>query len=180
MSQLRRLLEQLDRDEAWLDRCAAMESAYGRHREAVLVPQDYHRELVSLRLPLTRFETEVIELESRDAAQEALFLRARGRHLDGGSCERRTLPISPASIFVLEDLGDELQQKFLSVSDGQIIEPMPHGDGFELCRVIRKIEPQADDPAIQSRIEQLLLNRHFSDLARKHVDLLLTAAAATQ
>jgi hypothetical protein len=41
--------------------------------------------------------------------------------------------------------------------------------------VIRKIEPLADDPATRLRIEQRLLNRHFSELANKHVDLRLGA-----
>jgi len=35
--------------------------------------------------------------------------------------------------------------------------------------VIKKIEPQADDPNVQSRIDQRLLERHFSELARRHV-----------
>jgi hypothetical protein len=51
-----------------------------------------------------------------------------------------------------------------------VLEPLPRGDGFELWRVIRKIEPQADDPAIRLRIEQRLLNRHFSELAKRHVN----------
>jgi len=168
-ARLRNWLERLGRGEEWLDRQAAMEAAYRKRCGALLVPQAHQRELVSLRLPLTRFETEVIELESHDASQEALFcVREDGMSMEEVASEGR-YPYRRVDFF-LEDLGDEMQQKFLSVSDGQVLEPLPRGDGFELWRVIRKTEPQADDPAIRLRIEQRLLNRHFSELAKRHVD----------
>jgi len=168
-ARLRNWLERLGHGEEWLDRHAAMEAAYRKRCGALLVPHAHHRELVSLRLPLTRFETEVIELESHDAAQEALFcVREDGMSMEEVASEGR-YPYRRLDFF-LEDLGDEMQQKFLSVSDGQVLEPLSRGDGFELWRVIRKIEPQADDPAIRLRIEQRLLNRHFSELAKRHVD----------
>lgn len=174
VARLRDWLERLGRDGEWLDRHAAMEAAYRKRCGALLVPQAHQLELVSLRLPLTRFETEVIELESRDAAQEALFcVREDGMSMEEVASEGR-YPYRRRDFF-LEDLGDEMQQKFLSVSNGHVLDPLPRGDGFELCRVIRKIEPLADDPAIQLRIEQRLLNRHFSELANKHVDLRLGA-----
>jgi hypothetical protein len=72
-AQLLNWLERLGRGEEWLDRQAAMEAAYRKRCGALLISQAHQRELVSLRLPLTRFETEVIELESRVASQEALF-----------------------------------------------------------------------------------------------------------
>lgn len=172
-------LERLGRDEEWLDQLATMEAAYRKRCGTLLVPQARQRELASLRLPLSQFETEVIELESRDAAQEALFcVREDGMSMEEVATEGR-YPYRRVD-FVLEDLGDEMQQRFLSVSNGQVLEPLQRGDGFELCRVIRKIEPQADDPAIRSRIEQRLLNRHFSELTNKHVDFRLAAMAATE
>jgi hypothetical protein len=174
VARLRDWLKRLGRDGEWLDRHAAMEAAYRKRCGALLVPQAHQLELVSLRLPLTRFETEVIELESRDAAQEALFcVREDGMSMEEVASEGR-YPYRRRDFF-LEDLGDEMQQKFLSVSNGQVLDPLPRGDGFELCRVIRKIEPLADDPATRLRIEQRLLNRHFSELANKHVDLRLGA-----
>jgi len=71
--------------------------------------------------------------------------------------------------FLLEDLPVDAQQRFVSVSAGDILGPLARRNGFELCRVIKKIEPQADDPNVQSRIDQRLLERHFSELARRHV-----------
>jgi hypothetical protein len=178
-ARLRNWLERLGRDEEWFDRHAAMEAAYRKRCGALLVPQAHQRELVSLRLALTRFETEVIELESRDAAQEALFcVREDGMSIEEVASEGR-YPYRRLDFF-LEDLGDEMQRKFLSVSDGQVFEPLSRGDGFELWHVIRKIEPQADDPAIRLRLEQRLINRHFSELANKHVDLRLAAMTPTE
>ena len=65
--------KKLGRDSKWLNEMLAIEAAYRTHCDRLLVPEARQRELVTLRLPLTRFETEVIELESHDAAKEALF-----------------------------------------------------------------------------------------------------------
>jgi hypothetical protein len=127
-------------------------------------------------LPLTRFETEVLELESRDAAQEALFcVREDGMSMEEVAKEGR-YPYRRYE-FLLGDIPEEMQQRLLSVSAGQVLEPIPRGDGFELCRVIKKIEPKADDPAVQARVEHRLLDRHFSDLTGKYVEHRLGAAA---
>src|SRR5207253_3556760 len=121
-----------------------MEAAYRQRCETLLVPQACQHELVALRLPLTRFETEMIELESRDAAQEALFcVTEDGMSMEEVATEGR-YPYRRID-FLLEDLPADLQQLFLSVSPGELLDPMPRGDGFEVCRVIRKIEPDAED-----------------------------------
>jgi hypothetical protein len=146
----------------------AMEAAYRKRRETVLVPQARRREVTSLRLLLTRIEMELIELESHDAAQEAvLCVREDGMSMEQVAAEGG-YPYRRATL-VLEDLPADAQQTFISASAGHISGPISRGDGFELFRVINKIEPQADDPAVQSRIDQRLLERHFSELAGKHV-----------
>jgi hypothetical protein len=176
-AQLPSWLERVGRDQEWFDKRAMMEAAYRRRCSSLLVPNAHQKELSSLRLPLTRFETEVMELESRDAAMEALFcVREDGMSMEEVASEGR-YPYRRIE-FVLEDLSEEVQQKFLSVTPGQILEPLARGDGYELCRITRRIEPQADDPAVQLRIEQRLLQRHFSELASKHVERRLGGAAA--
>ncbi len=161
-------LEKLGRDSKWLDEMLAIEAAYRRHCDTLLVPEARQRELLALRLPLTRFETEVIELESLDAAREALFcVREDGMSMEEVATEGR-YPYRRAD-FLLEDLPVDAQQRFVSVSAGDILGPLARRNGFELCRVINKIEPQADDPNVQSRIDQRLLERRFSELARRHV-----------
>jgi hypothetical protein len=168
-SQLGKWLERLGRDVTWFNEMLALESAYQRRCETLLVPLARQRELATLRLPLTRFETEVIELESRDAAQEALFcVREDGMSMEEVASEGR-YPYRRAD-FLLEDIPAEGQQRFLSASAGDVLEPLARGDGFELCRIISKVEPQPDDPAIKSRIDQRLLGRHFSELASRYLE----------
>ena len=88
--------------------------------------------LASLRLPLTQFETEVIEFESRDAAKEALFCVRRRRHVDGRSCRRRTLSF-PADRFFCWKILDANCSKISERCGGQLLDPIQRGDGFELC-----------------------------------------------
>jgi len=160
-------LKKLGRDSKWLDEMLAIEAAYRTHCDRLLVPEARQHELMALRLPLTRFEIEVIELESHDAAKEALFcVQQDGISMEevateGGYPYRRLQ-------FLLEDLPVDAQQRFLSVSAGNVLEPMARGDGFELCRVISKTEPHADDQTVRSRIDQRLLDRHFSELMSKY------------
>jgi hypothetical protein len=172
-------LKGLGRDSRWFNEMLAMEAAYQRRCDALLVPHARQRELVALRLPLTRFETEVIELESRDAAQEALFcVREDGMSMEEVAVEGR-YPYRCVD-FLLEDIPIDTQQRFHSVSAGDVLEPFARGDGFELCRVIKKIEPQPDDPRVKSRIDQRLLERHFSELTSKYVERRLGGASAPE
>jgi hypothetical protein len=178
-SELPNWLSALGRELVWHAEMLAMEAAYQQRCLTLLQPHSRKHELHSLRLPLTRFETEVLELESRDAAQEALFcVTEDGMSMEEVAAEGR-YPYRRID-FLLEDLPPELQQEFMSVSPGEVLEPMPRGDGFELCRVATRTEPDADDPAIKLRVEQRLLDRHFSELSNKHVQRRLDAVVATE
>jgi hypothetical protein len=178
-AQLPNWLERLGRDSKWFDEMVAMEAAFRLRCDTLLVPQARQRELVALRLPLTRFEAEVIELESHDAAQEALFcVREDGMSMEEVAIEGR-YPYRRVD-FLLEDIPSDVQQRFLSVSPGDVLEPAERGDGFELCRIIKKIEPQVDDPTVGLRIEQRLLDRHFSELASKYTQRRLGAFTSAE
>jgi hypothetical protein len=160
-------LKKLERDSKWLDEMLAIEAAYRTHCDRLLVPEARQHELMALRLPLTRFEIEVIELESSDAAKEALFcVQHDGMSMEEVATEGR-YPYR-RSHFLLEDLPVDAQQRFLSVSAGNVLEPIARADGFEVWRVVKKIEPQPDDPAVKLRIDQRLLDRHFSELMSKY------------
>jgi hypothetical protein len=178
-AQLSNWLERLGRDLEWFNEMVAMEAMYRRRCDALLVPQARQRELVMLRLPLTRFETEVIGLESHDAAQEALFcVREDGMSMEEVAIEGR-YPYRRVD-FLFEDIPSDAQQRFLSVSAGDVLEPVARGDGFELCRIIEKIEPKPDDPSIKVHIDQRLLSRHFSDLASKYTQRRLGALTSAE
>jgi hypothetical protein len=172
-------LSRLGRDAEWHGEMQTLEAAYRHQRESVLLPQAYKHEISTLRLPLTRFETEVIEVESHDAAQEALFcVTEDGMSMEEVAAEGR-YPFRQV-IFLLEDLPPDLQQLFVSVSEGELLDPMPRGDGFEVCRVIKKIEPDPEDLAVQKRVEQRLLQRHFGELSSKYVERRLGAIISAE
>ena len=166
-AQLTSWLEEMGLELQWLDEMLAIEAAYGAHCDTLLVPEARQRELMALRLRLTRFEIELIELESHDAAKEALFcVREDGMSMEEVATDGRYPYRRVDSL--LEDLPTDAQQKYLSVSQGEVLEAMPRGDGFELCRVVRKIEPRLEDPTVKLRIDQRLLNQYFSDLTTKY------------
>src|SRR5438309_2244617 len=143
--------------------------ANGFYEEIGPVEVEYQCASPELRLSLTRFETEIIELESRDAAKEAFFcVREDGMSMEEVAIEGR-YPYRRAD-FILEDISLEAQQKFLCVCSGQVLKPIERGDGFELCRIVTKIEPRLEDPRVKSRIDQRLLDRHFSELVSKYVE----------
>jgi hypothetical protein len=172
-------LGRIGRDEEWFNQCCAMEVTFRRRTESLFGPGALQKELGSQRLTLTRFEVEVIELESRDAAQEALFcVREDGMSMEEVATECR-YPYRRME-FLLEDMSEEVQQRFLSVTDGQILDPLPHGDGFELCRIVSRVEPKVDHPNVKARLEWRLISRHFSELASKHVERRLGAPTSTE
>jgi hypothetical protein len=161
-------LNRVGRDEAWLDEILTIEAAYRRQCDSVLTPQAQTREMAMMRLPLTRFAAEMIEVESRDAAKEALFcIREDGMSMQEVANEGR-YPYRTVS-FLQEDVPDDLQQKFLSIVAGEVLDPLERGDGFQLYRVTEKTEPRVDDPAVRQRIDDRILTRHFSELASKAV-----------
>jgi hypothetical protein len=170
-------LKAAERDQAWFAKTVAMEALHHQKREALLSKQACEHEIASMRLPLTRFEIETLELDSLDAAREALLcVREDGMSMADVAEEGR-YPYRHVEV-LLEDLPEDLQQKFLSVSAGDILEPIARGDGFHICRVIEKAEPKADDEAVRDRAERRILERHFSELAAKHIHWRISKTAS--
>jgi len=160
--------ESLGRGVEWLNEQFAMEARYRTIAEQLLTPQARDRELNSIRLPLTRFDLETIELDSQDAAREAMFcVKEDGMSMEEVAQEGR-YPYRRATIS-LEDIAEELQQRFLNVRPGTLIDPIPRGDGIELCRVVDKTEPDPKDDAVRHRIDRRILNRHFDELTAKQI-----------
>ncbi|HZJ17988.1 MAG TPA: hypothetical protein VFD27_23250 [Chthoniobacteraceae bacterium] len=167
-----RLPRQWGCDERWLDEMLAVDAAWHRERDALLTPTALQQTLATLRLPLTRLEFEALDLESLDAAREA-FLCVRDDGLtiaevarDGGYTHSRVDAL-------LEELSEECQQHFLSAIPGSVLPPLVHGDGFQLCHLIKKSEPELADARIRTRVEQQLITQHFSELAARHIRWLL-------
>jgi hypothetical protein len=178
-SKLKGWLGQLARDEKWLDEMVRLEAAYQKLREQVLTPQQRQKQLTSLRMPLTQFEAEVIELESGEAAKEALLcIRQDGMSMEEVAAEAR-YPYRRIT-FLHKAVPEELKQKFWSASAGDVLDPLPRGEGFELYRITRKIEPNPTDPEIQDRIDEHLLEKQFAALTSEHVDTRLDDPALSE
>lgn len=168
-------LAKLGRDEQWLRHCLRLEAAYHRDCRLLLSRAACEREIAALRLPLTRFELETIELDSIDAAREALLCaRDDGMSMKEVAAEGRYPYRQPE--LLLEQIPEELQQQFLSVYPGQILDPIARGDGFHLCRIVRKAEPDLEDPEVKQRAEERILDRHFANLTARHVQWRLLPA----
>ncbi len=150
-------------------RCSRSEAIYRRDCQALLTRRQREHEIAALRLPLTRFEVETVEFDSVNAAREALLcVREDGMALEEVATEGRYPYRHPQ--LLLEEIPEDLQQKFLSVHPGEILEPIPRGDGFHLCRIIGKEEPDPDDPVVRKRgPKAVILDRHFADLSTRYI-----------
>src|SRR4030095_3705274 len=161
-------LHRLCRDVEWLRDTLVMEAIYRRNCAALLSRQAREREIAALRLPLTRFEMETIALDSLYAAGEALLCARE----DGMSMEdvaaAGSYPYHHPEV-LLEEIPEDLQQKFLSVRPREVLDPIARGDGFHLCRVIGKKEPDLDDPLVTERADQRILDRHFSNMTTRYI-----------
>ncbi len=168
-------LEKLGRGETWLRECLTMEAIYHRERAAVLSREACEREIAALRVPLTRFEVETIELDSLDAAREALLCaRDDGMSMEAVAAEGRYPYRRPAVL--LEEIPEDLQPIFLGVRAGDILDPIPRGEGFHVFRIVEKAEPDLSDPAVRERAEARILERHFAELAARHIQWRLLPA----
>ena len=178
-SKLNDWLARLGRDENWLDEMLAMEAAYSSRCEKALTSEARQKQLATLRMPLTQFEAEVIELESDEAAKEALLcIRQDGMSMEEVAAEAR-YPYRRIT-FLHEIVPEELKQKFWSAAEGDVLDPLPRGEGFELYRIAKKIEPDPTNPDIRQRIDEHLLERQFSALTSDHVEIRLGASALSQ
>ena len=154
--------------EAWIEQMSLLEATFRAVCDNVLSPQARQREVGMLRLQLTMFDLEVLEVDSRDAAREALFcVREDGMAMEGVATEGR-YPFHREQL-LLEDISPEMQQQFLSVTPGSVLEPMEIEGAHRLCRVVAKHEPDPADAGVQRRIEQRLLDRHFANAVLQHV-----------
>ena len=161
-------LNRLGREAQWLNEMLRFEAIHNRIHNELLTPQIRQREMSSMRLPLTRLDVEMLEVESKDAASEAsLCVTVDGLSMEEVAKEGR-YPYRRVQLLV-EDIEADLQQKFLSVPEGSMLEPIARGDGFQLCRIIEKVEPNAADPVIRERIDKRILDLHFSKLVSHHI-----------
>jgi hypothetical protein len=161
-------LDGLGRDQAWLDEMLALAATYRRARAMLVTDEMCRAELAAVRLPLTKIDVETIELESRNAAKEALMcVRNDGISLAEVAAES-SYPHQRGTI-LLEDLPDDLHERVLCAAPGELLEPVPHGDGFQVCQIHQKTDPTLADPEVRVRIEERILEQAFAELCAQHV-----------
>jgi len=171
-SAIEKWLAALGKDAAWFQEQLRMEAAYRAHCERALTAEKRARMLNSSRLQLTRLEVETVEFDRGEALNEAYLCV----HEDGLPMEELAkmgrYPYSRKE-FLVEDLPEYWQRRFLAVPDGATLEPEADDGVFQLCRLLRKQEPRIDDPSVLSRIDQRILEAHFTELSGQCVRWIL-------
>ena len=165
-------LEALGRDAAWFQEQLGMEATYRAHCERVLTSEKRARTLNSLRLPLTFLEVETVEFDCCAAVNEAYLCV----HEDGLPMEELAKMgrfSYSRKDFLVEDIPEYWQRRFLGVPEGATLEPEADDGVFHLCRLLRKQEPSIDDPSVLSRIDQRILESHFTELSGQCVRWIL-------
>jgi hypothetical protein len=175
--ELSQWLGQLGRDGPWFETLLAQESGHRWNCDQASTPENRARTLAALRLPLTCFEVELMDLESADAVREACFcLSTDGLSMEElagqehNRVERREI--------LLEEFPEELQQRFLSAESGQVLPLITADDRFQVCRILKKREPALADEKVLARVDAELLAAHFGNLVTKQIVWLIGPNAA--
>lgn len=155
-------------DLGWLADLRRMEAAFQTRCRDLLTPENQQRCLANLRLPLTRFELEVLELDGELAGREAYLCVTQ----DGMSLREVAVESSYAltsSSPLLEDLPEAWQPILLSAPIGKVLPPFGEGEERFLCFVKGKQDPSLDRSEVQARINRTLLGQHFMELETRHI-----------
>jgi hypothetical protein len=161
-------LGQLGRTPSWLEEFLQLEVCYRQAYGSVLTDQARTRTLATMRLPLTRVRIQQLTLPSREAAQEAVLCLTK----DGLSPEQLAEECGACweeQDLVLGDLPSEVQQQLLSAAPGEVLAPQADEKGFVITRIVAKTEPALVDDRVRERIDQQLMESHFSELTSKHI-----------
>lgn len=161
-------LEGLGRDERWFAEMLELEAVFRQRSDQLLTTEALEQAIKSRWLPLTRFVVELLEVESSDAAREAFLCLTRDRASMKEVAAEGRYPHRQIEL-ICEELSGELRSKLFSAAPGEVLKPMERGDGFQLYRLVERIEPDLADEEIRLRVEWGILERDFSELATRHV-----------
>jgi hypothetical protein len=167
-SSLPEALKHLNRTAPWLEECLQLEVCYRQTCGSVLSDQARARILAAMRLPLTRIKVQTLALRSREAAQEAVMC-LKDDHLSPEQVAQECGVCWEEQELFLGDLPTEVQQGFLSAAPGEVLAPEPNEEDFVVTRVIAKADPVLMDHQVRERIDEKLLESHFSELCSKHI-----------
>jgi hypothetical protein len=161
-------LLKLGRDPAWFERQVQWEGNYAAQCDLLRTTENRRRTLALLRLPLTRIEVELMELQSAEAAREACFCL----EIDGLTmtelAEQEHYLIQRRT-WLLEEFSAELQSRLLGAEKGQVLPITGEAGPFQVCRILDKQEPSLADDSILRRVDRELIATHFDDLMAKQI-----------
>lgn len=156
----------------WLDELIALELLYHREIEGLITPRRCEQALVAQRLSLTRVEVEIGYFDSLDAAREAFLCVTQ----DGDEFAE-VLELAGAEgdqlVTFIDDLPDVVSQLLLSAMEGETLAPVAYEGSHLLCRLVRKVSPELEDPDVMARIQEAIVESQLGALVDEHVVWLL-------
>lgn len=152
----------------WLPVLQRMETAFQTRCRELLTLENRRRCLANLRLPLTQFELELLELDGELAAREAyLCVKQDGMSLAQVAAEAGYALNSSSAL--LENLPADWQLVLLSAPLGMVLPLLGDGEERYLCLVKDKQDASLEHPEVQARVDTTILRQHFLELEARHV-----------
>lgn len=160
----------------WDERLRRLEDAYTACSGSLVTPASQARCLAELRLALTRFELEVVQLDGEAAGREAFLCVTQDGLALAAVAEQAGYALSRSEA-LLEDFPPAWQDRLLSATVGTVPPPFVEGEARYVCQVQNKIEATLDRPDVRDRVNRTLLHRHFMELESQHVRWLIPVGA---
>lgn len=140
--------------------------------EKISAPECQRRELSAHRLELTRLLVAAAEFDSSPAAREA-FLCAQEDGTTIGEIAQTNGFSCAIYERLWEDFTPDWQAALLSACPGEVVPPLPHGEGFVVLQLLDKWEPSLEAADVRARLAKNLERRFFGELEAKHIRWLL-------
>jgi hypothetical protein len=154
-----------------------LEREHARECREALAHDAIVKALELLRPSLVRLTLEVIEVESRDAANEAAHCLREGSASLADIAREGRYPHRTQETLAAH-LPDGLRARCVLANPGDVLGPFARGDGFELCLLLRKAEPDLTDATVREAAEQHVLEEHFARLVAARVRWILAIRGA--
>jgi hypothetical protein len=167
-SSLLEALKQLNRTPEWFEECLQAEVSYQQACASLLSDQARSRALATLRLPLTRIRIQTLSLGSKEAAQEAVLCLTQDHISPEQVAQECGVSWEEEELFI-GDCSADFQQEFLSAVPGEVLTPKEVEEEFVVYRICAKTEPDLAEDEVRERIDQRLMETHFSELSSKHI-----------
>lgn len=134
----------------------------------VFSPEHRAALLIENRLAFIRVELETVSFDSPEAAREGYLCVLDDKvPLDRVAMDAG-YPLEHQVVF-LSNLPESWHLSILGTHPGSTLPPLSGRGTFDVCRVIRFLEPHLGDPTVSEAVDGLLLQRHFGDAEARDV-----------